>query len=317
MVGRFATSTSPLMSTFASGGRAAQFSRPRTCHMSTRMAVRATAPYALLASPQSLPWGSGTPRNLWAHCRRCRLPTWQTRSARTPRGRFAMSSQVITGRGGRRLRELARDRRAIFVPVRTSSGASMSSDLPIQCACGELRGFIHDLSPNSSNRIVCYCSMFQQYAADMGRGDEVLDEHSGTDLLQVSWASLRFTEGAEHLTCKQLSPGGSLRWYAACCDSPIANTLDSRQLPSTGVVHTCLRPSGLGRSLDALVGPVRAGVNGNFAPELARSLKTTRWDTLALAVSAIPMVLRWRWRGDHLRSPFPIEPSGPTKAPPN
>ena len=49
--------------------------------------------------------------------------------------------------------------------------------------------------------------------------------------------------------CVSLSPRGLLRWYAACCHTPLANTPRDWKLPYVGLVHTCLRqPDPLERS---------------------------------------------------------------------
>lgn len=53
----------------------------------------------------------------------------------------------------------------------------------------------------------------------------------------------------EILACVSLSPRGLLRWYAACCGTPIANTPRDWRLPYVGLMHVCLRqPDPLERS---------------------------------------------------------------------
>ena len=41
----------------------------------------------------------------------------------------------------------------------------------------------------------------------MGRGDEVLDAHGGTTVLQTSPARIALTGGTEQLACVKLAPG--------------------------------------------------------------------------------------------------------------
>jgi hypothetical protein len=68
-----------------------------------------------------------------------------------------------------------------------------------------------------------------------------------------------FTAGLEKLACMSLWPKGMLRWYARCCQTPIANTMRASTFPHVGLIHNCLEsPS---RSLETAFGPVRMRVN--------------------------------------------------------
>jgi hypothetical protein len=116
-----------------------------------------------------------------------------------------------------------------------------------QCTCGKLRGEIH--RPQQTMRAACYCRDCQTYAHLLGRADRVLDPIGGTDVVATRAGNVAITAGREHLACVSLSPRGLLRWYAACCATPIANTPRDWKLPYVGMVHTCLRqPDPLERS---------------------------------------------------------------------
>jgi hypothetical protein len=116
-----------------------------------------------------------------------------------------------------------------------------------QCRCGTLQGEL--AAPARGIRGVCYCHDCRTYAHLLGQPESVLDAWGGTDVVATQSAYVRFTAGASSLACVSLSPRGLLRWYARCCDTPIANTPRDWKLPYAGLVHTCLhRPDPLERS---------------------------------------------------------------------
>jgi hypothetical protein len=176
------------------------------------------------------------------------------------------------------------------------------TDVRIVCECGQLQGAAHDVSPRAGNRLVCYCDDCQAYAEYLGCADRVLDAHGGTEIFQLSPAALRFTTGTEHLACLRLTRNGVLRWYASCCNTPIGNTLPTRQIPYVGVVHVCFDPAG--RSLDEVLGPVRARVNGRFARGDRSRIDAHDRAPFGMLVRVVGKLLLWRLRGDHKRSPL-------------
>lgn len=116
-----------------------------------------------------------------------------------------------------------------------------------QCTCGQLGGEI--LQPRRAMRAVCYCRDCQAYAHLLRRADQVLDAIGGTDVVATPASNVAITAGREHLACLSLAPRGLLRWYAACCGTPIANTPRDWKLPYVGLMHVCLRqPDPLERS---------------------------------------------------------------------
>ncbi len=131
--------------------------------------------------------------------------------------------------------------------------------LLLRCACGELQGAVERVSPAGVTRCVCYCRDCQAFAHELGRADDVLDAAGGTEVLQMQPARLRFDRGAEQLACLQLSPRGPFRWYVACCQTPVGNTLRAAWVPFVGLIRTLVHPE-QGVSLDDVVGPVAAQV---------------------------------------------------------
>lgn len=108
----------------------------------------------------------------------------------------------------------------------------------IQCGCGSLAGRIE--GSGLHNRGICYCTDCRAFARLLGKSGEVLDEKGGTEIVQLAQPRLRFERGEEHLAIVRLSPKGILRWYAACCNTPIGNTLPTRSISVIGLVHACL-----------------------------------------------------------------------------
>jgi hypothetical protein len=109
----------------------------------------------------------------------------------------------------------------------------------LQCQCGTLQGEIDE--PMRGLHMVCYCDDCQAFAHLLGQAPRVLDPLGGTDIIATQSRYVRFTSGTQALACLSLSPTGLLRWYAKCCDTPIANTPRNWKLPYAGLVHTCLR----------------------------------------------------------------------------
>ncbi|HLU60888.1 MAG TPA: DUF6151 family protein [Gammaproteobacteria bacterium] len=124
----------------------------------------------------------------------------------------------------------------------------MKKRLLFSCRCGEVQGEAHAPGP----RIVCMCDDCQSYAHFLGDVPRILDANGGSDVVPVRPAHLRITRGAERIACMRLGPKGTYRWYAACCRTPIANTMASRNMPYAGLFHLAIR--------DGDAGPVRARV---------------------------------------------------------
>lgn len=87
----------------------------------------------------------------------------------------------------------------------------------------------------SGAHLVCYCRDCRAFSLHLGREEELLPG-GGSEMSQAAPSGLEILEGAEHLACLRLSPKGPLRWYAACCNSPMAITLPSAKLPFSSLV---------------------------------------------------------------------------------
>ena len=168
---------------------------------------------------------------------------------------------------------------------------------PLQCRCGTLKGYV--VPSARVNRCVCYCRDCQAFAHFLGNPGEILDAQGGSDVTQIRPANLTFTQGQETLACMRLSPKGLLRWYAACCNTPVGNTLANYRVSFVGLVHSCLE--GTGPSLDDSFGPVRAWVNTKSAKG---EVKPGSAGMMSVILPFIAMVARPRIDGSYKRTPF-------------
>jgi hypothetical protein len=83
--------------------------------------------------------------------------------------------------------------------------------------------------PTDGFRLVCYCNSCREFVSRLGCGDR-LNAAGGNDLIQVEPGEVEIT-GAENLRWMKVTEKGPMRWYAQCCDTPMANTLSTRKLP--------------------------------------------------------------------------------------
>jgi hypothetical protein len=87
----------------------------------------------------------------------------------------------------------------------------------------------------------------------------MLDRLGGTDVIAVRPREIEFVRGAGNLACMSLTPSGTLRWYAACCRTPIGNTPRDYHQSHVGLIRTALETGG--ESVSASFGSVRMHVN--------------------------------------------------------
>jgi len=138
----------------------------------------------------------------------------------------------------------------------------LTSKVEMACACGKLRGHGVNISPKTGRHLVCMCKDCQAYTRFLGRSDELLNENGGSEIFQITPAQIKLESGLEHLACMRLSPKGTLRWYASCCNTPIANTLPSPALPFAGISCTFIAPQDP-HSKETALGPIRQRIFGS------------------------------------------------------
>jgi hypothetical protein len=173
---------------------------------------------------------------------------------------------------------------------------------PLQCRCGTLKG--HVSPPDMANRGVCYCKDCQAFAHFLERPD-VLNEQGGTEIVATLPRHVHFTQGLEALACMSLSEQGLLRWYASCCNTPIANTPRDFKTPYVGLLHSCL--SMRAPSLQDSFGPVRMVLQTKSAKGQVKSTPVSNFVTLLRIMTS---VIATRMSGGYKRNPFFVEGSG-------
>jgi hypothetical protein len=174
---------------------------------------------------------------------------------------------------------------------------------PLQCQCGRVKGHLSHTA--GVNRCVCYCRDCQAFAHFLGKAGEILDAQGGTDVVQTRPATLEFTQGADALACMRLTPKGLLRWYAACCNTPIGNTVANYRVSFVGLVHSCLE--GTGASLDESFGPIRARVNTQSA---TGAVPSGSGSMISAILPLIALLARPLIDGSYKRTPFFVVGTG-------
>ncbi len=176
--------------------------------------------------------------------------------------------------------------------------------LPLRCACGALRGHF-DATSSPGTRGVCYCDDCQAYARWLGR-DDLVNAHGGTEVVPTWPARVRL-DAAGPLALMKLAEKGLHRWYAACCRTPLANTMGSARMPFTGLVRRAIDVDDA--RLDALCGPAQ-GIYGRYAiggcPPGAYASASP-----GMLANALGLLVRGLITGAHRPSPF----FGPDGAP--
>src|SRR5207249_4142579 len=150
---------------------------------------------------------------------------------------------------------------------------------------------------------VCYCKDCQAYARFL-RTPGVVDADGGTEVVASLPKRLHFTAGVEALACMSLREHGLLRWYASCCNTPVANTPRNPKLPYAGVVHSCLQ--GSSPTIESSFGARRIAVNTKSARNTVRS---TPIASAAAVLTLMMSMLGSRLTGSYKVNPFFISNS--------
>jgi hypothetical protein len=181
---------------------------------------------------------------------------------------------------------------------------------PIRCRCGRLQAEVS--RPELGTRGICYCRDCQAFAHFLGLPEGMLDPMGGTGIVAVRPRDVSFKSGIANLTCMSLSGQGMLRWYAACCHTPIGNTPRDFRMSHVGLVHTCLRRDGA--DLADSFGPVKMSLNRQSA---RGNPPSTPAATLVTAIVRYLGALAWsRVSGAYRVNPFfDAETGAPRVAP--
>jgi hypothetical protein len=150
----------------------------------------------------------------------------------------------------------------------------MPIDVPVSCTCGAVAGIVRGVTPANSRRLSCMCDDCQVYAQYLGRADEILDRHGGTDLSYATQNRVEVVAGGKQLRGVRLYPAGILRVYTACCRTPVAH-VPSAKMAFVGIPHLFMRSKEAGMTRDAVLGPLVLRLQGRYCrgemPEGAHS----------------------------------------------
>jgi hypothetical protein len=166
-----------------------------------------------------------------------------------------------------------------------------------QCQCGQLVGEV--AHARSAIHAICYCRDCQAYAHHLGQADATLDALAGTEVVGTHARNVSFSSGIDQLACLSLSEGGLLRWYARCCNTPLANTGRDWRMPYVGLVHLCLRAGG------APLVPAFVPVQMHLETASAQGTPPrTGWSQLRALLGFMPRIAAARFTGSFRRTPF-------------
>lgn len=107
----------------------------------------------------------------------------------------------------------------------------MANTLRFRCECGTVTGTVERATPDQGDHVVCHCVNCQAFARRFDAAERVLDAQDGTALYQSRCARVRIDSGRDRLACLHLTEKPTLRWYAACCDTPMFNTYANGKIP--------------------------------------------------------------------------------------
>ncbi|NUP06217.1 MAG: hypothetical protein HOW73_09180 [Polyangiaceae bacterium] len=130
--------------------------------------------------------------------------------------------------------------------------SARSTNVPLRCACGELRGVALDVTSKAGTRVLCYCDDCQKFATYLGHPG-VVDQWGGTDIFQMAPSQVRL-DRSRTLRAVRLTDKGLFRWHCAECKTPVGNMVGPR-VPFVGVVHSVMDHEATGRTRDELLGP--------------------------------------------------------------
>lgn len=177
----------------------------------------------------------------------------------------------------------------------------MPGPLHWTCRCGKVEAHVAE---GAGARLTCYCKHCRAYARLL-KADGLIDDAGGSALYQTTPDLISFGKGMDQLRCLRMTSKGPLRWYAGCCDTPLANTASTPAMPFVGLL--------MGGVQDAdAAGPETARVytDGATAPLTGKS------GGMVGAVAGIMLrAVRGRLRGAHRNSPFFSADGKPVRVP--
>ena len=163
----------------------------------------------------------------------------------------------------------------------------MAESCNLSCGCGRTTWVIKDKA--LGRHIKCYCDSCQSAVRHLGKSESYLD-NGGTQLFQTVPYNFEITSGHEHVVLMRLSPKGLFRWYTACCNTPLSNTLPKPGFPFASAILPVGHKD---------FGRVTAHVNTEAAPK-----KTSQTGLLGTVLGVLSRALVTRLSGKAKITPF-------------
>ena len=129
-----------------------------------------------------------------------------------------------------------------------------SNIVDVRCFCGKVNGVLKIVKKDLFYA-QCFCCDCQNYAKHLESEDKILDQYGASSLIQTYPKYLTLLEGKEHINCVQIKEKGLLRWYANCCNSPLANTMTNPRVPFISISTQVLKFKSK-EEKERLLGPV-------------------------------------------------------------
>jgi hypothetical protein len=199
----------------------------------------------------------------------------------------------------------------VFSLGRRAINQAMIHDVELGCSCGAVQGVARGISPLGVHRAVCYCDDCQAFMHYLGHA-EWLDDHGGSDVVQLPPSMIQFERGMERIVSIRLTEKGLHRWFADCCKTPLGNTM-TPAIPFIGIPVVAFKGVTGALQRDEAFGKPRAVVMGKFAigevPDAAPGFP------FVAQVRALSYVLRWKLAGKSWPHPYYDRGTGAPKYP--
>ena len=176
------------------------------------------------------------------------------------------------------------------------------TDIKLQCHCGAVQGIARDCTASNGNRVVCCCDDCQAFADHLQCEQDILDEFGGTDIYQTSQSQVEILSGQEQLKSMRLRRKGLLRWYTACCNTPVGNTMNAG-MPFVGIIHNFMATENKD-DRDNKLGPIRAVVQTQHARGKPDYPEHSAKFPLGITLRIIQQMLVWKIKGKNKPSAF-------------
>lgn len=159
------------------------------------------------------------------------------------------------------------------------------NDTRLSCDCGEFQATLTDVNPRRGVHLRCHCADCRAFVRVLVPDAQL---KNGLHLFQTDPDTIEVTKGGDYLECLTLSRTGMLRWYAACCKTPMFNTPRRAKVPMVSVLTECSDDP-------RLFGPV---ICDAFLKTSTGRVKTTALSTLIFrfATRVLSSRLSGRWK---------------------